>query len=150
MRKGDKAQERSGQSTSVRTHHDIVMRIIFFMPLKFLIKCKLLSRNFKGRIFHREFSKTLFQRQKVTTIQLIYLVDDGRFIRKLPKIFFNPIIAQSVTMICLYIVILGSWNGLILFEFEKIRCYYVFNPLTRERQLIPYLNAPTYKLYKQA
>lgn len=150
MRKGDKAQERSGESTSVRTQHDIVMRIIFFMPLKFLIKCKLLSRNFKGRIFHREFSKTLFQRQKVTTIQLIYLVDDGRFIRQFLIICFNPI-AQFVMTLCFGILFIGSCNGLILFKIERIRCYYVFNPLTRERQLIPpYMDAPRNKLHKKA
>ncbi|KAH0686487.1 hypothetical protein KY284_017040 [Solanum tuberosum] len=147
MRNGNREEERSGLSASVEMPDDIFMDIISRWPLKFVVQCKILSKNFKGRISHPEFSKILFQRQKVTSTQLIYLVHDGRLIRQFPKISFNPI-TQSVTTLCFGVEILGSCNGLILFEFERIRCYCVFNPLTGEHQLIPYLNSPRNELKK--
>ncbi|XP_049396662.1 uncharacterized protein LOC125860696 [Solanum stenotomum] len=147
MRNGNREEERSGLSASVEIPDDIFMDIISRWPLKFVVQCKILSKNFKGRISHPEFSKILFQCQKVTSTQLIYLVHDGRLIRQFPKISFNPI-TQSVTTLCFGVEILGSCNGLILFEFERIRCYCVFNPLTGEHQLIPYPNSPRNELKK--
>nr|AAU90336.1 F-box protein interaction domain containing protein [Solanum demissum] len=147
MRNGNGEEEHSGLSASVEMPDDIFMDIISRWPLKFVVQCKILSKNFKGRISHPEFSKILFQCQKVTSTQLIYLVHDGRLIRQFPKISFNPI-TQSVTTLCFGIEILGSCNGLILFEFERIRCYCIFNPLTEEHQLIPYPNSPRNELKK--
>ncbi|KAH0689916.1 hypothetical protein KY289_017274 [Solanum tuberosum] len=147
MRNGNREEEHSGLSASVEMPDDIFMDIISRWPLKFVVQCKILSKNFKGRISHPEFSKILFQCQKVTSTQLIYLVHDGRLIRQFPKISFNPI-TQSVMTLCFGIEILGSCNGLILFEFERIRCYCVFNPLTGEHQLIPYPNSPRNELKK--
>ncbi|KAK4734984.1 hypothetical protein R3W88_009245 [Solanum pinnatisectum] len=66
MRNDNRVEEHSGLSATVKMPHDIVMEIISRWPLKFVVQCKLLSKNFKGRISHPEFSKTLFQRQKVT------------------------------------------------------------------------------------
>ncbi|XP_049349329.1 putative F-box protein At1g33530 [Solanum verrucosum] len=147
MRNGNREEEHSGLSASVEMPDDIFMDIISRCPLRFVVQCKILSKNFKGRISHPEFSKILFQCQKVTSTQLIYLVHDGRLIKQFPKISFNPI-TQSVMTLCFGIEILGSCNGLIFFEFERIRCYCVFNPLTGEHQLIPYPNSPRNELKK--
>ena len=100
-------------------------------------------------IYHPEFSETLFHRQKVTSSQLIYLIHDGRMLREFPKISLNPI-TQSVTTLCYGIEILASCDGLLLLEFERIRCYCVFNPLNGEHQLIPYLNSPRPELKKDS
>ena len=68
-------------------------------------------------------------------------------LREFPKISLNPI-TQSVTTLCYGVEILASCDGLLLLEFERIRCYCVFNPLTGEHQLIPYPNSPRHELKK--
>ena len=126
---------------------DICMNIIFRWPLIFVVHCKLLSKNFNGTISHIEFSKTLFQRHKVTLIQLIYWVGMGYNSHNSQRSHLT----LSLNKWRYYVfgaVILGSCNGLILFEPEWIMCYCVFNPFTSERQLIPYLNSLTNELEK--
>ncbi|XP_055826205.1 putative F-box protein At1g33530 [Solanum dulcamara] len=147
MENGNKAEEHNGILVSTEMPDAMVMEIISRLPLKFVVQCKLLSKNIKGMISHPEFSKTLFQRQKDTSSQLIYLVNDGRLFRQFPKISLNPI-SQSVTTLSYDLEILASCNGLILFDFERIRRYCVFNPTTGEHQLIPYTESPRNDLEK--
>ncbi|XP_069145702.1 putative F-box/kelch-repeat protein At1g20790 [Solanum lycopersicum] len=147
MRNGNRAEEHNSLSESIEMPDAMVMEIISRLPLRFVFQCKILSKNFKGMISHPEFSKTLFHRQKVTSSQLIYLIHDGRLLREFLKISLNPI-TQSVTTLCYGVEILASCDGLLLLEFERIRCYCVFNPLTGEHQLIPYPNSPRHELKK--
>ena len=53
-----------------------------------------------------------------------------------------------MTMLCFSIEILGSCNGLLLFEFERIGCYYYFNPFAEEHRLINYPYATTNEIKK--
>ncbi|XP_055826204.1 putative F-box/kelch-repeat protein At1g20790 [Solanum dulcamara] len=130
---------------------DILWEIISRLPLKFVVQCKLLSKNINSMISHPEFAQNLYQRHKDISTQLIYSINDWRLFRQFHKISLNPI-TQYVTTLCydidilascnglnlFDIEILASCNGLILFDFEKIRRYCVFNPTTGEHQLIPY------------
>ncbi|KAH0702777.1 hypothetical protein KY285_017055 [Solanum tuberosum] len=125
---------------------DILGEIISRLPLKFVVQCKLLSKNFNRMISHLEFAQILFQRHKDTSTQLIYSNYDERLFSKFS---LNPI-TRSVTISSYDSGILDICNGLILFEFELTmppsRCCCVFNPITGAHQLIPFPKSPEFEL----
>ncbi|XP_016566824.1 putative F-box/kelch-repeat protein At1g20790 [Capsicum annuum] len=125
----------------------LVWEIISRLPLKEAVRCKVLNKDIKARISDPQFFQTWFQRQEHPSTELIYTVNAVR--RTLHKItLHNPLpIAQIETPFSFDIEILASCNGLILFDFEQVTKYCVFNPLTGEHQLIPYPLPTTDKLH---
>ncbi|XP_049359333.1 putative F-box/kelch-repeat protein At1g20790 [Solanum verrucosum] len=121
---------------------DALREKISRMPLKEVVQYKLLSKEVRDMISHdAEFAQILFKRHKDTSTQLIYTVYDGWSVRNsFYKISLN-LITQSVSTLPEEIEILASCNGLILIDFERVRRYCVFNPMTGEHQLIAYPNA---------
>ncbi|KAG5617833.1 hypothetical protein H5410_017657, partial [Solanum commersonii] len=121
---------------------DALRENISRMPLKEVVQYKLLSKEVRDMISHdAEFAQILFKRHKDSSTQLIYTVYDGWSVRNsFYKISLNPI-TQSVSTLPDEIEILASCNGLILIDFERVRRYCVFNPMTGEHQLIAYPNA---------
>ncbi|KAK4735044.1 hypothetical protein R3W88_009305 [Solanum pinnatisectum] len=126
---------------------DVLREIFSRLPLKCVVQCKLLTQSIKRMISHSDFAQTLFQRHKDNSTQLIYTVYDGAARKRFNKISLNPI-TQSVSTLPDEIEILASCNGLILIDFEGVRRYYVFNPMTGEHQLIPYPKSSTIDLEK--
>lgn len=94
-------------------------------------------------ISHSDFAKILFKCHKDISTQLIYTRMDVSPWKKFHKISLDPI-TQLMTILPHEVEILGSCNGLVLIEFERVRRFCVFNPITRDHQLIPYPEAPAY------
>ncbi|KAH0702776.1 hypothetical protein KY290_018091 [Solanum tuberosum] len=117
---------------------DALREKISLLPLKVVVQSKLLSKDVRDMISHdAEFAQLLFNRHKDSSTQLIYTVFDGAERNRFFKISLNPI-TQSESSLPEEIEILASCNGLILIEFERVRCYCVFNPMTEEHQLVSY------------
>ncbi|KAK4734982.1 hypothetical protein R3W88_009243 [Solanum pinnatisectum] len=117
---------------------DALREKISLLPLKVVVQSKLLSKDVRDMISHdAEFAQLLFNRHKDSSTQLIYTVYDGAVRKRFYKISLNPI-TQSESSLPDEIEILASCNGLILIEFELVRCYCVFNPMTGEHQLVSY------------
>ena len=118
-------------------HDDLILEeIISRLPLNLAVQCKLLSTNFEHKISGPEFSRIWLRRHKETSTQLIYSSNELSF-KKFRTISLNPITQCHMTL-RYEVEVLASCKGLILFDFEAIMLFCVFNPMTRAHQLIQY------------
>ncbi|KAJ8554092.1 hypothetical protein K7X08_024770 [Anisodus acutangulus] len=137
MRNGNRAEENNSLSVSTELQDDLIVRdIISRLPLKFVVQCKVVSKNFNSCISDPKFSQTLLQREMDCSTQLIYTLNG---LRKFHKISLNPIPTTCKMTLPDDVELLASCKGLILFDFDEIKVYSVFNPITGAHQLIPYL-----------
>lgn len=119
-----------------RRGFDVLRDVIALLPLKEIVQNKLLSKNVSDMVSHDvQFARILFNRYKNSATSLIYTVYNGLDRLQFYKISFNPI-TQIESILPDDIELMASCNGLILIEFENIRCYCVFNPVTGEHQLV--------------
>ncbi|XP_027770932.1 LOW QUALITY PROTEIN: putative F-box/kelch-repeat protein At1g20790 [Solanum pennellii] len=124
-----------------RRDFDALRDVIAILPLKEIVQNKLLSKNVSDMVSHDvQFARILFNRYKDSSTSLIYTVYNGLDRLQFYKISFNPI-TQIESILPDDIELMASCNGLILIEFENIRCYCVFNPVTGEHQLVTYPNS---------
>ncbi|KAH0704518.1 hypothetical protein KY290_018419 [Solanum tuberosum] len=127
---------------------DILLgKIIPSLPLKFVVQCKLLSKDVKTMISHPDFARTLYQHHKETCTQLIYSIN-GLGSRTFYKFSVNPTITLTQSVLPYEIEIMASCNGLILFDFERPMRFCVFNPVTGEHQLMPYPDLESAYMYE--
>ncbi|KAJ8554094.1 hypothetical protein K7X08_024772 [Anisodus acutangulus] len=140
MRNGNRAGELNGASVRMEMPQslpdDLLVEIITRLPLKFAVQGKVLNKNLNGRISDPKFST-----------QIICTSRSMGLFQNFHKISLNPIPTIGCEMNLPYdIELLDSCKGLILFDFEAIKSYCVFNPITRAHQLIPYREPTTFMM----
>ncbi|KAJ8554069.1 hypothetical protein K7X08_024747 [Anisodus acutangulus] len=140
MRNGNRAEELNGVLVRMEMPQslpdDLLVEIITRLPLKFAVQGKVLNKNLNGRISDPKFST-----------QLICTSRSMGLFQNFHKISLNPIPTIGCEMNLPYdIELLDSCKGLILFDFEAIKSYCVFNPITRAHQLIPYREPTTFMM----
>ncbi|KAJ8554099.1 hypothetical protein K7X08_024777 [Anisodus acutangulus] len=140
MRNDNRAEELNGVLVIMEMPQslpdDLLVEIITRLPLKFAVQGKVLNKNLNGRISDPKFST-----------QLICTSRSMGLFQNFHKISLNPIPTIGCEMNLPYdIELLDSCKGLILFDFEAIKSYCVFNPITRAHQLIPYREPTTFMM----
>ncbi|XP_010318388.1 uncharacterized protein [Solanum lycopersicum] len=118
--------------------NDLVEKIISYLPLKFAVQCKVISKNLNIWISDPEFRKTLSQNQKICTL---INSSRSRLFESLHKISINSssiTASHFETTLPVNLNVLAISEGLILLDFCELMKYCVFNPITGAHQLIPY------------
>ncbi|XP_059288906.1 putative F-box/kelch-repeat protein At1g20790 [Lycium ferocissimum] len=146
MRNGNRAEESNSITVSKGLQDDLIVgEIVSRLPLKFSVQCKVVSKNFSRCISDPKFSQTLLQREMDCSTKLIYTSNGS--MRKFHKISLNHIpTTQCKTSLPDDVEVLASCKGLVLLDFEEIKVYCIFNPITGAHQLITYPETTTFMM----
>ncbi|KAF3658180.1 hypothetical protein FXO38_13345 [Capsicum annuum] len=123
---------------------DLVVKIISYLPLKFVIQCKVLNKDFYARISGPKFLQTLSQRQKISTL----ISSLNRSVSEtIHKISLNSVPAShyfETTTLPVRINILAISKGLVLIDFNESKNFCILNPITGAHHLIRYPDRASY------